>query len=548
MAGVRLNKFGGLLPRELPANLGAQMAQIAENIDLSRHSIKPWRKPKKLSSKTGQFLHREDCCEIVSSHCDASIADIRIGCGLMVATGLGQGYPVAAKVDDACAGNWTRLGFPCPLTAPVATNLTPLHAFEVTDHSRQYRSYVYRLKNRLGQYSEPSTASNFIDVNQQGMVQIDLPTTFPPEYGITELQIFRSEQSPDLAGNESASDFYLIGSVPIGTGIYFDNGEDIGDELDSIEHAPPSDNLRDVQHWKRGQLIGLSDNLVVFSIQNKPHAWPQKFALQLFRKPVSLLAGRSFAFVATDGQPSIISTRTNCDGDGCHDVTELSDSHPIISKRSAVLHDEHAIWATKDGLLMLAPSGKTTLLTQAYYTQDQWRAIQPETMLGIVHDGHYFGFTDTLSFRLKLPDATYDKVSDADFTTLNFSDTPESTYKRPMAAYRSDKDELFLVFDDGVYWWNESDQFMQATWRSSLMNMPAIAAFTAYKAIHDFADLTIEHWVDNERIDTEQVQSNRPYRLPNISGINWIVDIKTKGEVTEYHLATSVRDLSIGAM
>jgi hypothetical protein len=541
MAGIRLTKFGGMLPLETPENLGKHMAVLAENTDLSRHTLRPWRNPRKVSGNTGAFLYKEACCEIVSTNCAASIADTQINCGLVIATGL-QPYPVIATHADACAGAWARLGFPCDLMAPVASGGVASEAVPGGQKS-QMRSYCYRLKNKFGQYSAPSYPSNSISLDAQNTVTVNLPTAFDPSYNITDIEVFALETTADMAGNKAPADWFSVAEVPAGTATVTDAYNELGDLLDSEDYDPPPGDLQDVQYWRTGQLAGLAGKKIVFSDKNRFQSWPASARHSFHDTPVALMVGSAIGFVATNGRPALIALNADCDAQSCHKVTDslTVDPHPIVSKRSAVMHNDHGIWATKDGLLMISPNGATKLLTAKFYTQDQWRALRPETMIGAVHDGVYYGFTDEIGFRLHLPDNTYAAAYDTELTTLKFAQG------KPTALYRSFTDELYLQFADGVYWWNEGADFMILRWHGAVFDLPATTAMTAYKVVHEHADVLVNHWADDELIDTENVRSIRPHRLPIANALNWQVEIETTGEVKEYHLATSVRDLSEGA-
>lgn len=533
---IRITKFGGIAPRIMPHNLARQMAVVAENVDLSRGSLMPFRKPRKLSSKTGEFLFKT-CCEIVSPNCNAQVVDMQINCGLFASTNI-MPWPALATEEDACAGNWTRLGFPCPIAPPSASPSAGPRPFNYTDHSRQVRSYKIRLVNKFGHKSIPSAESNFIETHALAPVTLTLPTSFPAEYGITKVQIYASEQSPDIAGKSGFSGFFYIGEVNVGTASFTDNRDFLGEELDSDDFASPPDDLQQVQYWQTGELAGLSGKQIVFSIKNHPHAFPLRFRHRIHDTPKAFVVGKGVGFVATDGRPAIVQVK-ECNMMGCHTVIEHDDSHPIASVRSMALHNEHAIWATQDGLLMISPGRQTVLLTQQYFTQAQWRELKPETMIGTVHDGCYYGFTDEIGFRLRVPDQTYDRQSDIDLVTIDLGSKPKS-------LYRSHLDELYLLMEDGVYWWNEGDEHLTLRWKSSALENSAWTTYTAYKVEGEFEPSEVRHWCDNELVDTDMATSNRPIRLNTHSGLTWQFEIQTTGEVSAYSLAQSVRNLAIG--
>jgi hypothetical protein len=77
--------------------------------------------------------------------------------------------------------------------------------------------------------------------------------------------------------------------------------------------------------------------------------------------------------------------------------------------------------------------------------------------------------------------------------------------------------------------------------------MPGITAFAAYKAMHSHGPVTVRHWTDDELVDVVVVTSNLPERLPLVSRLDWQVELEIRGEVREFHIASSVPELAQGA-
>lgn len=541
MPGLRITKFGGMAPINSDHSLPKHMAVVAENVDLSRHTLRPWRAPAKVAEGAGRALWREECCTLTFDDCHASVAYAAINCGRVFAADTGHGYPVTAKVADACASTWCRLGFPCDIPAPVPAALAPA-AFADNIHRRQLRSYVYRLRNAFGEMSQPSPASIEVEVDSTAVVTVTgIPAAFPG-WCVEAVLIYRSEQELTYGADKQDIDgsFFLIGEAPLGTTDFSDDPAAVQpeDELDGEEFDEPPANLRFVRYWGDAQLSGLAGDALVFSLKHHYHAWPSRLAVTFHSTPRAWVVGKSTGYVLTDGSPAIVALKGDCEGGSCHQVRELDDKHPIVSIRSAVTYNDHAIYATKDGLLMISPAGQCQLLTDDYFARDQWQALEPWTMVGVVHDGHYFGFCRGQAIRLRIPDNVYEKPADIGLTTLTL---------RPSAVYRSDSDELYLLLADGVHQWNAGTTFMTLRWRGALLDMPAITAFAAYKVMHTNGGVTVRHWCDDELVDVEVVDSNQPQRLPLVSGLDWQAEIETSGEVREFHIASSVRDLAQGA-
>jgi hypothetical protein len=533
MTSLRINRFGGLKPIASERNLSDHMATIAKDVDLSQGILKPWRTPRDLGAFSGKHLWREDCCTKAFEDCYASVAYKRIDCKRIIATNVGYPYPVTGTLEEWCAGDVCRLGFPCDLPAP--TTSTPANSgFSEYKTDKQFRHYAYRLINKYGEISNISDPSLHINVDALDNVTISLPAGFT-SYCITSIEILRSEQMPDFSGNTANSMYFRIGEVPIGTTSFVDIGEIIQEIADeTMDYAPPPDDLRSVQYWGNDQFVGLSENRLAVSEKGEYSAWPYANYISFDDIPVEILATESVCYVATDARPVIVSINVV---DGCRAVNRLDDSHPIVSKRSMVAYNNHTLYASKDGIVMLSPSGQAKILTANYYTKDQWRALQPATMHAVVHDGHYFGFFENETIRFKIHDGVYEDTTDVGLTTLTM---------RPTAAYRALNDELYYLEGGKLWWWNEGDSWLELEWQSGTFDMPSIIDFSAFKLLISQDIATIEHWVDQERIDLDLILDANPKHLPSgRDGLDWSINIKTKGIVKEYSLATSINDLGM---
>lgn len=185
MPSFKLTKFGGLAPRQTPANLHPAMAQVAEDVDLSRGTLRPWRTDKKISDQTGKAIFVDHCCVITSENCHASISRIETDCQFLIASGI-KPYPVIARKAAACEGQWKRLGFPIDLPAPNAQRLGALSQ----DFNQELRQYIYTLVDTFGFESAPSLPSEAIYAhNDLSVVVSGLPTDFPT-YEIAKVRLY----------------------------------------------------------------------------------------------------------------------------------------------------------------------------------------------------------------------------------------------------------------------------------------------------------------------------------------------------------------------
>lgn len=545
MPSFKLTKFGGLAPKHTQQNLHQAMAVVAEDVDLSRGTLRPWRTDKKVSDKTGASIFVDKCCYLASSNCKASFSRIDTDCCYLIASGV-KDYPVIQKKTEACYDHWTRLGFPVDLQAPNAQFLGALSQ----DFNQELRQYIYTLVDEFGLESAPSLPSEPIYAhNDQSVIISGLPTDFLT-YSIGKVRIYCAVTPLDYGDPKAEYDahFLLVDEVDFGVGSYVHQPHTVyGEECLTEEYEPPHDCITDLQYCGNGQIGGLVGTELWLSEPLKPHAFPETYRYGHFNgKPIRFLCGERAGYILTDEYPSVIEMESPCQSQGCRAITQLEEPLPIISYQSACLYNGACFYASKDGLVMLA-GHQSKVITTALYTQDQWQALAPWTMIGVVHDGYYFGFTETHSIRFKVPDSIHEDVQIETLTTLTI---------KPKAVYRSDQDELFFATDDGIYQWNAGDSWKRFKWQGRLNTLPGYTAMTAYKLVQDFAETQVKHTAYKRHrselvrepviLGDKTVIDSRPHRLKaGYSTLQFDVEITGTGEVLEYHIATSVTELGV---
>lgn len=547
MPSLKITKFGGLAPRYQPQNLHQAMAQVAEDVDLSRGTLRPWRTDKKVSDKTGKAIFVDYCCYLASENCRASFSRIDTDCRFIIASGI-KNYPVIQKKDKACNDEWLRLGFPVDIPAPNAQFLGTLS----NDFNQELRQYIYTLVDELGFESAPSLPSEPMYVhNDQAVVLSGLPANFPT-YAISKVRVYCAVTTLDygeqIKDQNAEAPFLLVDELDFGTTSYVHQPHTIyGEECLTEEYEPPSDEITDLQYCGNGQIGGLVRNELWLSEPLKPHAFPEAYRYGRFNgKPIRFLCSERAGYILTDEYPAVIEMESPCQSQGCRSISILEEPHPIISYQSACLYNGACFYATKDGIVMLA-GNQSKVITTALYTQDQWQSLAPWTMLGVVHDGYYFGFTETGSIRFKVPDTIHEEVQIESLTNLSI---------KPMAIYRSDQDNLYFATQDGIYQWNAGETWKQFKWVGRLNTLPGYTAMTAYKLVQDFANTQVKHTAykrhRNELVrepvilGDKTVIDSRPHRLKaGYSTLQFEVEISGTGEVLEYHIATSIAELGV---
>lgn len=525
---IKITDFGGIIPRTASRNLAPNMAEVAENVNLEHGTLKPFKSPRKISEEGGQAVFVHNCC-VTTADCTASFAPTGIACDeVIVATGIAQ-TPVYSR--PTCPFEWKPLSFACELAKP-----TVLFSGELAqDLRRERRSYVYTLVNEMGWESQPSYPSDDITVNTLAEVVV----TGLPTQGGEKVRIYRTQNMLDFGTEQSETvqaEYLLVDEIPIGQATYIDRVQYLGEQCKSMEYAPAPDNLRCVQSWREGYVAGLSGNVFMMSHRGLPHAWNNTNNVTFYDNAKALICTNNLAYVLTDGKPVVLNIAGDCaDKQPPVSVTEIGEPLPIVSRRSAVEYIGGVVYASHNGLVYL--NGNTaSIITQNHYTPEQWQALHPHTMRSAVHDGYYYGTTDNTTIRFRLPDSVHAKDSKTLLTTLSI---------QPNGWFRGADNQLYFATDNGVYSWAQGEELLPMHWRGNVNNLPTMVHFAGYKVIALDYGNEIRHSVDKREIQHYTHRHNNPIRLPaGQRGLDWQVDIQGTAEVVEYHIATSIRELS----
>ncbi len=529
---IKITDFNGMIPKVASRNKDMSIAEVAENVDLSQGTLKPFRQPLHIAdideSSSNNSLFMTDCC-VVTGDCHTRLATFGVLCDeIVVATDL-LDYPVYSKTN-VCPFEWQPLAFECDLSAPMVST-----GSVNTDFTMESRSYIYTLVNDMGWESQPSYPSQPIRCNTKAMVNVSgLPSG-------QRVRVYRSAVDLDFGveqPEETFGDYLLVGETTNGN--FVDNGRVGGRACVTYDYKAPPNNLREIQSWREGRLAGLSNNVFMMTERNLPYAWNDKYNVTFYDKAIALICTNNLGYVLTDGKPVVLELRGECEkGSPPVVVTEIVETLPIISKQSACEYMGGVVYASHDGLVLLSRN-TATIITQNHYSIEQWRKLEPHTMKGIVYQGYYYGTTNTGTIRFRLTDGVYAGEDKKGLTTLSL---------KPKAWFKSDTDRLYMVLDDenykGVYQWNEGKGELPMKWISNNTTLAGVTRLSAYKLVTDESGNEITHCINRREIQRYTHKLNKPTRLPiGYHGIDWQIKITGTAEVFEYHIAPSIRELA----
>lgn len=228
-----------------------------------------------------------------------------------------------------------------------------------------------------------------------------------------------------------------------------------GDDLISNGWEPPPTGIRGVCVHSSGALCGFVNNLICFSEPLQPHAWPVAYQLSAGASGVGLGTFGSVVVLATIGAPyaAIGVEPATMTGE------DIPGTYPCLSKRSVVGTGSGVIYASRHGLVSVSQTG-VSLISETFYTRDEWDVVNPETMIcAVANDRIYILYTTDTSEQRVL-------VFDGQFLT-KASVTAQELYADPSTG------ELYVTNAGNVQLWDSvSSVPMYATWRSKEFVFP----------------------------------------------------------------------------
>jgi hypothetical protein len=525
---LKFSNFKGMMPIIPPVSLGEGYLTNAVDCDFQRGSIKPFRTNKVLRAVAGDVgsIFETACCIVTGTVCQ-TFAQGLPGCKDMVFR-AGDGKPQAALVGKACLGDWCDLGFPCPLPAVALSSMSPANG-----RTSAPTAVVYTLvSNFIGAdgepwESQPSAPSNIVESDHGATLIISGIPAFAAQCNIKEIRIYASRAGFETGieeKNNSSAGFFLRAIVPVGTTSTSFACGNPGALCTTLNYESWPEDARDINSWRTGQLSALSGNKVIFSIKNHPHAIDYTATMAFYGCAIRYITGTNHGYVLTDGSPFIISLKTGDDGVQCHAAEHLAQPAPCVSARSAVVYGDTVIYATKRGLMSLTGGSSKEL---QFWSERQWQEMRPDTIIGAVHDGHYFGFTETHSFRISLR-------GDPEITYLSES--------YPQAAHGGMYDRLYIATASNLEEWNEGDANKTAIAERRGLETGKVA-MAAVKIHGQASNVTIYPGCNHSYLSVGAMRDCSPKRFSALRVASWGFKVETKDEVFRVDLATGLGEL-----
>lgn len=423
------------------------------------------------------------------------------------------------------------MGLPAPAGAPVVTGANS--AAETPTIESYF--YVYTYVNDLGWESAPSPVSAEVERDVLGTTTLTVFSAPPSgNYNITTRRIYKTQTG-------SATSFYLLKEVPIGTATVVDNNETLGEQLETTTWLPApgvptggvtnttESNLTFLTALWNGMMAGITGNSVRFCEAYAPYAWPAAYdIIPPDGKPVGLGVFGQSLLVLTTGRPLLVAGS----GPDSMDQQPVEMPQGCVASRSIASMGNGVAWASEDGLCWFGAGG-ARLLTQGIMTREDWQALVPSSIIGKMYEGLYFGSYDDGSGRKGF------FISPGDPQGMYFMDTGYSAMH-----FDELKDQLYVLSGTNVQKWDAgtamtyrvvSKQFKQAYPHN----------FGAAEVIASAYPVTFRLYADGVLKHTQSVTSRSPFTLPSgFRAFDYQLELEGTNPIQGVAVASSMAELS----
>ena len=393
MTTIRIGPFLGVKLAPKPHLLDPGIGVACSNANPERGDLQPWKQPLTVaacggSAKTLFPLPRDAVTDTLyflewttRVHVVRGFRDVDDSTKRMYYTG--DGAPKSTDTTLALAGapyptSYRDLGIPLPATVPTVTQNV------AGTGSDETRFYAYTYVSDWDEEGPPAVSAAF---TCKPGAQLTISNLAPPPSGAGESRGINRIRLYRTVAGDAGADFFLLSEIALATSTT-DNALPVqSDVLTTTKYQKPPTNLKCLVELPNNFMAGISGKTIRYCEVNRPHAWPTAYVTRVSDQPIALAVYGSTLLALTTGKPRMIQGRSP----EAMDDAPVEMNLPCVSEPSVVTFEHGVAWASAEGAAYVGAGGPR-LLTDGMFTPKQWRALNPETMVGAQYAGLYFLF------------------------------------------------------------------------------------------------------------------------------------------------------------
>lgn len=402
--------------------------------------------------------------------------------------------------------------------------------------------YVYTYVNDWGWESAPSPVSAVVERTiAETVILSNLESPPSGGYNINRVRVYRTQ-----AGTTGNADFFFLLEAAASVSTVKDTGQEIGEVLATKNWLPApgvprggavsftEQNLHTLTPMWNGMLAGITNGAVRFCEAYVPYAWPIEYdAVPPDGRAVGLGVFGQNLLVLTTGKPILVSGSSP----DSLDQAPLDIPQGCISPRSVVSMGAGVAWASNDGLCWYGAGGARVLTASALLRED-WLKLRPETIIGQMYEGLYFGSYEPAP---GAPRKGF-MVDPAGGGGVFFLDEGFDA-----AHFDSGQDQLYVLRGNRIMKWDAAEAFMNAVFRSKTFRQPQPTTFSCAEVVASAYPVRLTILADGVQRFSAEVHSREPLRLPaGFRAMDWAIEVQCTGAaaIQAVILATSIQELA----
>lgn len=540
---MRLNfsQLRGEVPKTPLYENPHNVATSTMDVDLRDGRLRAWRDTTLVyysEEANSFFIH--GCDYLTWSEC-VSMAATSVDAGALVLVGRKE-YAEQMRLKGG-AREYAALGLPVPPAPRVSTKN------EEQRKDSYPTNYVVTYVNKYGQESAPSAPSNTVVINEETGIRVevgDLPISVGNQYRVEAINIYRLAM-PYRSGEEDKpledDGLYLkVATVKFGQRDYVDTllTVNASHPLMTQEHREAPKGMQQILNIPgTNSFVGFAGHKLHFSENNRWWNWPSGYDMTLDRhiKHIAISNGR--LIVSTTGAPYIVSDLRTCEKRICRPVDEVP-SGAIGDIGCDTLNGSVAtpfgmVYSSKEGLTLVSPEGKVSIITAPYFSSKQWAEMRPDSVKLGYWSGLLLCHTETTAFFMRLDSEMFYTENAEGITRISDS---------IRAIHTNTDGHLFLLKDDGVHHWNSAPTFRTFHWSNKHIGADMTQSFTAYRARGYDATITFKGNDTGREVNVTNLESESE-RLPRLGrNSTYTITMEGKGFVSHVLIGSSILEVS----
>lgn len=399
MVALKLEAFGGLIPRLSRRLLPPPSAFVARNTKLLEGELRGFHRPTLVTDLSGLGFTVGRAYRIpasVTGSTDAWLAFQSQNTDIIRSPVLNDsfnryywasdnGVPQYNTLARIVAGNtggnapW-YLGVPQPAASPSINNTGGSGATET-------RSYIYTFVTAYGEEGPPCNPTTFTGFSNATSWNLSgMSTTWPDTIhrDIVSMNIYRTVPNATNPG------FFFVANQAIGA-TYSDSSTNTAVALNNTNQSstyfPPDSGMLGWALMPQGYMVGFKGRNLYFTEQFLPHAWNPAYTLATEFEIVGLTVWGSTLLIMTTSNPYMGAGVAP----GSFTMQKLDGVTPCLSRRGIVTTVAGAYFPTVDGVALLNGNG-LSIVTQDLMTKEEWAVYSPSTLFAAQLGLQYLAF------------------------------------------------------------------------------------------------------------------------------------------------------------